>query len=374
MWHGVQPAVRKYLLTFVAIAASTTLVVSAPGSGPNGSEVRQRTRLAAQAAEVPVPRPLPLDTSGPLGAAPASPVPSAATAVPITPPPEGFVSAAPARAAAPAQLRSAVPASTGLPGTWAVVIGINDYPGSQYDLNYAVNDANDASQALSLQGVSADHVLNLREGQVTRDVLKSSATWLIDRAGPDAVAVFFYAGHVMKKAGAEAIVTADGATVTDRDLAAWLRPLAARQTWITIAACYGGGFDELLAPGRVLTAAAGANDVAYESSAFGRSYLGEYMVRRAMIEGAANDTVQTAFAWARSRINQDYSGREPVQFDHTDGRLSLRPPGASAATSQSSSPPVEQSPTPQPEEPASPPRADEMPPPKKCSGIIVLNC
>ena len=370
MWQGVvQGAVRKFLLTFVAFAASTTLVVNAPGSRVAGPEVRQRVRLAAQAAEVPVPRPLPIDAVDSLNAAPASPAP-AGTAVAIAPPREEIVGPPPARVAPPAQLRSPAPAaaSSGEAGTWAVVIGVNDYPGSQYDLNYAVNDANDATQALAQQGVAADHILNLREGQVTPGVIKSAVGWLASRAGPDAIAVFFYAGHVMKRGGSEAIVTADGGTVLDRDLAAWLRPLQARRAWITIAACYGGGFDEVLAPGRVLTAAAGANEVAYESSAFGRSYLGEYMFRRAMIEGAANATVQSAFAWARSRISQEYSGREPVQFDSSDGHMNLRPPGAAAG--QSSSPPPDQSsPPPQdpPSDPTTPPTT--APPPKSCSII-----
>lgn len=137
-----------------------------------------------------------------------------------------------------------------------------------------------------------------------------------------------------------------------------------------MAACYGGGFDEVLAPGRTLTAAAGPNDVAYESSAFGRSYLGEYMFRRAMIEGAANDTVQSAFAWARARISQEYSGREPVQMDASDGHTNLRPAGVApaASSSQGAPPPADQSappPQPPPSDPSTPPST--APPPKNCS-------
>ena len=105
---------------------------------------------------------------------------------------------------------------------------------------------------------------------------------------------------------------------------AWMRPLAAKKTWITIAACYGGGFDEVLAPGRVLTAAADANSVAYESSAFQRSYLGEYMVHRGMIEHQADASVETAFSWAQAQLQHDYPDRVPVQYDETpDGFITL---------------------------------------------------
>ncbi len=366
---GVQTVVRRHLLTFVAIAASTTLVMNAPGSHPGGSEVRRRIGLAAQAAEVPVPRPLPLEVVESLSSAPSAP--SAGAAVAVAPPPAQFTGPAPARVAPPAPLRSAARASSapsGQPGTWAVVIGVNDYPGSQYDLNYAVNDANDATQALAQQGVSGDHVMNLRDGQVTPEVIRSAVNWLANNAGPDAVAVFFFAGHVMKKGGSEVIVTSDGGNVSDAQLANWLSALQARRAWITIAACYGGGFTEVLAPGRVLTAAAGANEVAYESSAFGRSYLGEYMLRRAMIEGAANSTVQSAFAWARAKISQEYSGREPVQFDSSDGSLNLRPAQASAGSEQpAQAAPAQPAPSPEPApDQGTPPTTA---PPKKC-GII----
>jgi hypothetical protein len=364
---------KRTLLTFGVIAASTTLVLNVPGSRPMAPRIGQMVRLAAQAAEIPVPRPLPVDGVA-LAAAPVAAVPDVA----IAPPPDQFVGAAPVRVAPPARIQSPAPARALQSGTWAVVIGINDYPGTDNDLHYAVNDATDTVQALAQQGVTGEHVLALYDGQVTPGVVRSAADWLTSHAGPDAVAVFFYAGHVRKKNGGEAIVTSDGGSVMDNELASWLRPLAAKKTWITMAACYGGGFTELLGPGRVLTGAAPANEVAYESSAFGRSYLGEYMIRRAMVEGAASDTVQTAFAWAHARIAQDYPNREPVQFDSSDGAVNLRPAGGSAnsggGTSGSAPAPTD----PQPAQPAPAPDpgpaddAPPQPPPKRC-GLVCFH-
>jgi hypothetical protein len=214
-------------------------------------------------------------------------------------------------------------------GTWAVMIGINDYPGTSHDLRSAVADALDMNQALGQMGVAPDHRLVLQDGQVTADVVRLSADWLVAHAGPDAVAVFFYAGHVRKlSSSTEAIVAADGNTVTDQDLADHLRPLRARRAWIVMASCFGGGFTDTLGPGRVLTAAASADQLAYENSSFNRSYLVEYMVREAMIDGRAAGSVQAAFAYARAAIARDHPGREPVEFDESAGPLDLRPPGA----------------------------------------------
>ena len=238
-------------------------------------------------------------------------------------------------------------------GTWAVVIGVNDYPGSGDDLSYAVNDANDAVQALGMLGVGADHMLVLRDGQVTRNTLLDSISWLAAHAGPEAVAGFFYAGHVRKTgSGNEEIVTSDGSSVTDSQLANALSKVVANRSWVAIAACFGGGFTEVLRPGRVLSGAASANSLAYENSSIGRSYMVYYMVRQAIINGHASATVQSAFNYAVNRISREHPGREPVQIDNGDGALDLRPPGSNAAPPRSDPPPSNPSTPPTSEPPA----------------------
>jgi len=160
------------------------------------------------------------------------------------------------------------------------------------------------------------------------------------RATPDSTAVFFYSGHVRKVSGDpahdgkyidEAIVGADGDNVYSGQVAGILRSLEARTAWLAIAACYGGGFDNALAPGRVLTAAAGENDVAYENSGLGHSYMVEYMVHRAMLQGKAPGSVQDSFAWAKAQIAHDYPNRQPVMIDRSRGPVVLGPAVPAAA-------------------------------------------
>lgn len=287
----------------------------------------------------------------------------------IAPPPDAFDE--PARTQPPpAPLRKRFANVVPSGGTWAVMIGINDYPGTRHDLRSAVADVDDVNEALARMGVPGDHRLIVTNGQATASTIKLAAEWLVAHAGPDAVAVFFYAGHVRKVGGrSEAILGADGRLVHDTELAAALRPLKAERAWIGIAACYSGGFTEVLAPGRVLTAASAANSLAYENAGFGRSYMVQYMVREAMIDNRAPASVQASFDYARLAIARDYPGREPVQFDHGSGPLSLRPPAAGppppaqpkhAATSHQSPPP--QQPPPSPSQPAAPP-------PRDCIGV-----
>lgn len=269
-------------------------------------------------------------------AVPPSPDPAAERIV--VPPPDAFAEEPPAVAPPPPPVRHRVEGAQPSSGTWAVIIGVNDYPGGRYDLRSAVADANDVNEALSRLGVVSSRRLLLRDGQATAGAIRSAVEWLVANAGPDAVAVFFYAGHVRKVgSGTEELVGADGRTITDADLAGQLSRLEARRAWIAIAGCYSGGFTEVMRPGRVLTAAAPADQVAYENPNFGRSYLVEYMVRRAIIQDQASASVQTAFNYAREHIKKDYPNRVPVQFDSAGGPLDLRPPGSRPSPQPSSS-------------------------------------
>jgi hypothetical protein len=240
-------------------------------------------------------------------------------------------------------------------GTWALLIGIDDYPGLRYDLRSAVNDVHDVDEALRRMGVTNDRRMLLRNGQATGGVIRAALDWLSAHAGPDATIVLFFAGHVQKLApGTEALVGADGDVVQDVEVEALLDRSPAARSWIGIAACYAAGFDELVRPGRILTAAASSSSLAYESSTFGRSYLVEYMVRRAML-GARITTVEAAFARASEELRRDHPDRVPLQFDQVEGDLDLhRPPSAPDPAPG----PADGSPPP----PSSPPPSSPPPP------------
>ena len=269
-------------------------------------------------------------------------------------PPETFDAPPEPTAPPPAVLRAASVAPG--PGVWAVMIGIDDYPGTRYDLRSAVADALDVDAALARYGVPGDHRLLLTNRQVSAATVGAALDWLVARAGPGSTAVFFYAGHVRKlERTTEAIVGADGNLFTDAEMAWRLGGLQANRTWIAIAACYAGGFTEALAPGRVLTAAAGANSLAYENGSYGRSYLVEYMVRRAMLQGRADRSVEAAFAWAAAELRRDHPNRVPVQDDRADGEVTLgRPQGPpQPAPPPPRQGPTRESPPPPPPEPGS---------------------
>ena len=302
----------------------------------------------------------PADAGSQLDPATGAPLPAASGDRPLTPPPLS-IGGASAGTAGQVEAAAAAPAvPTG--GTWAVVIGINTYPGGgAYNLESAVNDANDMTTALQDRGVPGDHVLLVRDGQATASGIRAATDWLVARAGSDATAVFFYAGHTEKLSpSTEALVGSDGGEVTNAELANRFSRLGASHAWFVFAACFGGGFDNLLGPGRIVTAAADANHLAYENETFHRSYLVEYMIRRGMIEGQAPGSVQGAFSYAVAAIHHDYPGREPVEADDLGAPLELGP--ATGVQNPPSAPPQPASPAPAPPNPPSPP-----PPPPAAS-------
>ncbi|HVF32710.1 MAG TPA: caspase family protein [Acidimicrobiales bacterium] len=330
-----------------------------------------------------------IEVASDVGPAPTAPQPdlgvaTATTAPPtdvaIVPPPVGGLggaggggggggvaaSSGPPRERATAR-STAYPDATPTGGTWALLIGIDDYPGQEYDLRSAVNDVQDVDEVLRRAGVPRERRMLLRNGQATAGAIRGGLDWLTAHTGADATMIVFYAGHVQKLApGREALVGADGDTVDDVEVAAMLDRSAAARTWVGIAACYAAGFDEVLRPGRILTAAASANSLAYENATFGRSYLVEYMVRRAMLGGRAT-SVEAAFARATEELRRDHPDRMPLQFDHLEGDLDL---GGPAPAAEPAPPPDRKAPPPSSPPPSSPPPDDG------CAGLTlgVVRC
>lgn len=351
------------------VAALAALVVAAaPGAAQLVSQHRGLDRAEpALGLEAPGVR----QPSG-MDGIPEGPLPD----IPITPPPADLSGELAPVVPAPPPFQGA---RRGRPGeVFALVVGIDDYPGRRSDLRAAVADANTVDQALTAFGVPAANRVVLRNGQARREALVGAIQALVATAGPGTTVVFSYAGHVRKLDGdTEAIVAADGGLLRDDELAALLAPSAAGHMWLLLASCYAGGFTEALAPGRVLTAAADARSLAYESPSLRGSYLVHHMVREGWLEGRAGPSVQEAFAYASARINEEYPNRRPVQIDQSGGPLRLgaapaepapRPADAPSSTSPSPSSPPPQEPPPSSPPPTYPPPSDE---PERC---VVLLC
>jgi len=301
-------------------------------------------------------------------------------------PPDGFAPAAavPQDVVGSAALRGRDdvvrgPTTEAAKTVYGLIIGINDYPGTSSDLQGAVPDAEDMADVLALYGVPDANVRTLLDADAGTPQINDALQWIVNVTKPDSTVVIFYAGHVRKLSDdTEAVVAADGGVLPDWYLASQLQSLPAHDTWIVMAACYGGGFTELMAPGRILTAAADANSLAYENESFDRSYLDEYLVHQALLERlGAGPTAQQAFNYAQAGLERDYPDRTLTQFNQATEAISLdgvhRPaPDTSsdgAGSSSGSLPGVPSPNDPPPSPPSSPP-----PDPTPCKNLLGLFC
>ncbi|MGI8983020.1 MAG: caspase family protein [Acidimicrobiales bacterium] len=257
---------------------------------------------------------------------------------------------------------------------FALVIGIDDYPGSKSDLRSAVADADTIDAALHNFGVPAGNRVVLRDGQARLGNVTTAIRSLVAQGGRGSTLVFAYAGHVRKlDQDTEQLVLADGATMTDVELAGLLAPALDKRMWLLLATCYAGGFTEAMAPGRILTGAADANHLAYESSALNASYLVHHMVRQAWLEGASGPSVQDAYAHAFRSLRQN-PRRRPYQLDWAGGPLLLGPGGAGApAPAQPLNPPPA-APAPESPPPGNPPPSSPPPDGGRTCPLVVVYC
>lgn len=360
------------MLGALVLGVGTGRVVS-EGFVADASAPIERVEVHAESAE-PLAFPVPPAATAEPAPPPASDAPAPAERV-IQPPPEQFDGGPAGGASRSCGTR---PAPTPAGGTWAVIVGINDYPGGGHDLLASVNDARNVDLALGRLGVPSANRLLLLDGQASGCGLRAALDWLVAAAAPDATAVFFFAGHARLRGSGRVLVTADGSTMSDAELGASLARLRASRAWIALATCYGAGFTSTLGPGRILTGAAGADDLAYEELGAERSYMVEYMVHRAIVAGAAPSSVEAAYAYARSALDRAAPGRAPVQIDQAPGELDLRPSPAvplPVPTEGSAPPwPVGSGPAlPPAPGPASPP-AWTVPTTRPCKPVLGLLC
>jgi hypothetical protein len=126
-----------------------------------------------------------------------------------------------------------------------------------------------------------------------------------------------------------------------------------------------------MAPGRILTAAADANSLAYENESFGRSYLDEYLIHQALLQRRSyGPTAQQAFAYAQAGLQRDYPDRTLTEIDQSTESISLDgvhresppPPGGSDGSSGGG-------PVPPSVPPPTPPT-----PPSPCQNLLGLLC
>jgi hypothetical protein len=222
--------------------------------------------------------------------------------------------------------RPAPPAGT----RFALLVGINHAQGAS-PLQGAVTDALNVKQALLGYGFPQQNVRTLLDAQASRAAILQGLDDLVAETPPSGIAVVAIAAHSRRYGGIDQLLAADGLRIDSTEIASRLQRLRAR-AWIALPTCYAGGYalPGIVGHNRIATFASDGQSESYEVGRAG-SYLIIDMVQEAMTERYAPESVESAFYWAKHRLEQTNPNRVPSMSDGIDGDLVLGDmPGAQA--------------------------------------------
>jgi hypothetical protein len=226
---------------------------------------------------------------------------------------------------------------------WAVVVGIADYQGSEYDLWHPDEDAKEMASALiNNYGFASGNVKLLVNRKATYSAIVSAIDWLIANEDAESTVVFLYSGHGFRAGDSEGwdndteldgydegIVSYDFYGLSDGFLKQEFSALESQKVALCFGSCHSGGmFDDssdLQGPNRVIASACRADEYAWDYLLLGNTLWGKYFVDEGLLQGLAHPqgdaSIQEAHAYAYPRVTAEQSDSHPQLSDQYAGDL-----------------------------------------------------
>ena len=226
---------------------------------------------------------------------------------------------------------------------WAVVVGIADYEGSEYDLWHTDEDAKEMASALMENyGFDRGNVNLLLNRKATYGAIVSAIDWLIANEDTESTVVFFFSGHGFRSVDSEGwdsdtesdgydegIVSYDFYGLPDGFLQEKLSALESQKVALCFGSCHSGGmFDyatDLQGANRVIASACRADEYAWDYLLLGNTLWGKYFVDEGLLQGLADpygdDSIEEAHAYAHLEVTGERSDSHPQINDQYGGEL-----------------------------------------------------
>jgi hypothetical protein len=220
---------------------------------------------------------------------------------------------------------------------WAVVVGIADYTGSQYDLWHPDEDAKEMASALiENYGFDSGNVKLLVNRKATYTAIVSAVDWLIANEDAESTVVFFFSGHGFRAADSEdwdndtesdgydeGIVSYDFFGLPDGFLQEKLSALESQKIALCFGSCHSGGMfddnDDLQGTNRVITSACGADEYGWDYLLLGNTLWGKYFVDEGLLQGLADpqgdDSIEGAHFYASPKVTLEQPDSHPQLSD-----------------------------------------------------------
>lgn len=178
---------------------------------------------------------------------------------------------------------------------YAIVVGVEDYPGSVFDLSYCVDDANSIySKLYNNYGFDDLYIHLLLDSAATKDAISDAFSMISLFIDSDDVFFFYYSGHGGKGSFTNYICPYDSMTdnskrIYDTDLDTYLDWVSCSEQYIIIDSCGSGGMiDEAQASNRYFMAACDKIEDSWETSALGHGVFTYYFLRSFSLASDSN--------------------------------------------------------------------------------------
>ncbi len=202
---------------------------------------------------------------------------------------------------------------------WAVIIGISDYAGDEYDLEFCDDDALDFYNALiTVYSWNPSNIKLLINEQATKANILSAIDWMRANEDSNDEVIFFYSGHgSVSRSNAdndperkdECIIPYEieiSYYIWDGDFSEEFSTFESTRIFFYFDSCYAGGMTDLAGSGRLICMACRESQVSYEVSTYENGQFTYYFVDQGMLAGKAdanNDglvTCEEAFDYAKA--------------------------------------------------------------------------
>jgi len=217
---------------------------------------------------------------------------------------------------------------------YAIIVGVEDYPGSAYDLSYCVDDANSIySRLLNNYGFDEIYIHLLLDSAATKSAIINAFNMIGFIIDSDDVFFFYYSGHGEKGSFNNVIFPYDSISsssneISDIELDSYLDGLNSAEQYIIIDSCGSGGMiEEAQAPNRYFMTASDKIEDSWETSGLKHGVFTFYFLRSFSLatdsngDGIRSMEEQFTYTYARTVSYSTNLGtvQHPQQYDGISG-------------------------------------------------------
>jgi Caspase domain len=218
------------------------------------------------------------------------------------------------------------------PDKWAVVIGIADYQGSQNDLLYPDDDAQDMYNYLLSKGYPSSHIKLLTNRKATASAIISAIDWMNSQeTQATSECVFFYSGHGTTYDGYndgdneytdECIVSYNLYIILDGQLRQMFDTFSSQKIAFIFDSCFSGGMNDLETTGRIIDTACAENELSWDGNqAMSNGVYTYYYMQGVYAYNNAEDAQGYATPLAHNAVQTMYGEQmNPSEFDSYSGK------------------------------------------------------